>query len=133
MTIIESEYDKQKDYEKIKKLMKVLKKDPNILAVVIYGSYARKEPYRDIDICIFLYPDRIEDYIKIKMSYLGQFPDIFDIHYFNELPLYIQSRVIEEGIVVFDKDYDKLFDIYVGTIKDYNLFEPHYKAFLGED
>lgn len=133
MTIIESEHDNQKDNQKIKKLMKVLKKDPNILAVAIYGSYARKELYRDIDICVFLYPDRVKDYTKIKMSYLGRFLDIFDIHYFNELPLYIQSRVIEEGIVLFDKNYDMLFDIYVNTIKDYNLFEPHYKAFLGEE
>jgi predicted nucleotidyltransferase len=133
LTIKEFKHDNQKDNEKINELIKVLEKDPSIIAVAIYGSYARKESYRDIDICIFLHPDKIKDYTKIKMNYLGRFPDIFDIHYFNELPLYIQSRVLEEGIVVFDKDYNTLFDIYENTIKDYNLFEPHYRAFLGEN
>lgn len=117
----------------IKNLEEKLKKDPNILAIVVYGSYARNESYNDIDVCIFLFPNKRNLSNKLKMSYLNKFPDIFDIHFFSELPLYIQIRVINDGIIISNRDYNVLFDIFTETIKDFNLFEPHLKTYLEVD
>ncbi len=46
------------------------------------------------------------------------------------MPLYIRSRILKEGIILLNKDYDKLLDLYIDTIKDYDLFEPHFNHFL---
>jgi predicted nucleotidyltransferase len=115
--------------------------DPEILAVVVFGSFARGEVYRDIDICLFLYPemdlDKKTEYKhkagKILIQYSGKFSTIFDISIFSFLPIYIQANVLNEGIILIDKDYDQLFDIYSDKIKEYSLFLPHFKNYLEVD
>ncbi|MHA1729344.1 MAG: nucleotidyltransferase domain-containing protein [Promethearchaeota archaeon] len=106
-------------------------KDPDILAILVFGSYTRKEYYRDIDICLIFYP-KVEQKKKFKrfLEISGSFGDLYDISYFSELPLYIKSRVIKEGQIILNKEYNSLFDIYMKTIKDYSLFKPHFDTFL---
>lgn len=101
--------------------------DPNVLAIVVFGSYTQEEYYRDIDICLFLYPSVSP---KNVLAYVLAFDEIFDFSIFSDLPLYIQARVMEEGQILLNKDYNGLFDIYINAIKEYNLFKPHYDAFL---
>ena len=46
------------------------KKDKDILAVIVFGSYARKEAYRDIDVCLVLFPaDSKKQYEHDKIVY----------------------------------------------------------------
>ena len=112
------------------RIRKTIEEDDDILAFVVYGSYARGESYNDIDICLFLYPNKAELTDKKHLSYLSMFSDQFDIHIFSDLPLYIQSRVINDGKILCNKDFDLLFDIYCNTIKNFNLFEPHLNNYL---
>ncbi len=49
---------------------------------------------------------------------------------FSDLPLYVRNWVVKEGKILLNKDYNSLFDIYRQTLKDFVLFEPHYKTFL---
>jgi uncharacterized protein YutE (UPF0331/DUF86 family)/predicted nucleotidyltransferase len=114
-------------------LVSVLKKDTNILAVVLYGSYARKEKFNDIDICIFLTQEAEKIKDLIKMHYLTAFPEIFDIHFFSDLPIMIQSRVLQDGVILINNDYDQLFDLYIQTIKEFSYFEPQLRLYLGVD
>jgi len=112
------------------RIQKCIEDDEDILAFVVYGSYARGENYNDIDICLFLYPNKTELIDQKLLSYLSMFSDQFDIHIFSDLPLYIQSRVLNDGKILCNKDFNLLFDIYYNTIKEYNLFEPHLKNYL---
>jgi predicted nucleotidyltransferase len=114
-------------------LLAVVKDDPDILAVVVFGSYARNEEFRDIDVCLFLNPPSNVDKFHKLMDYISQFSSKFDISIFTDLPLYIRARVIKEGIVLLNKDYNALFDIYIDTIKDYNLFLPKLNLLLEVD
>ena len=110
-------------------LLDEVKDDEDIIAIVIFGSYARNETYRDIDICLIDYPRKITASKELK--YRTSYPELFDIHFFSKLPLYIQYEVVNEGILAFDKDYDILFDLYLDTIRNYGLFAPHFEVFLG--
>ena len=113
------------------------KKDKDILAVIVFGSYARKEAYRDIDVCLVLFPaDSKKQYehdkifmSKKKLDYLKHFTKT-DIQIFQQLPLYIRSRVLKDGKIILCKDNDLLYDISFRTIKDFNYFEPKYQMYL---
>ncbi len=112
-------------------IIKKAKKDKDILAVVLFGSCARKEPYRDIDICLVLYPEK---YTKLslsrkKLEYLAIFNKT-DIQIYQQLPIYIRSRILKDGKVILCKNEDILYDIAFETIRDFNYFEPRYKTYL---
>ncbi len=112
------------------RIQKCIEDDEDILAFVVYGSYARDESYNDIDICLFLYPNKTELADQKLLSYLSKFSDQFDIHIFSDLPLFIQSRLLNDGKILYNKDFNTLFDIYCNTIKEFNLFEPHLNTYL---
>lgn len=116
------------NFPNYKKLLKKTKEDPNILAVIVFGSYIKGENYRDIDICLVLHPN-IRD-PKILLDYGSNFSSNLDFSVYQKLPLYIKHRVQKEGIIILNKNYDELFDIFLKTIKDFNLFKPHYDTFL---
>ena len=111
------------------KLIKQVKKDKDVIAVLVFGSYARKEEHRDIDICLVLKPKK---YTKIslsrkKLSYLKNFD--FDIQIFQQLPIYIRQRVLEEGKLIFSRN-DEIYDVAFRTIKEYEDFKPLYETYL---
>jgi predicted nucleotidyltransferase len=105
--------------------------DDDVLALVVFGSFTKDgaEPYNDIDVCLFLYPEKTSGTAKKTIEYLDLYSE-YDIHFFSDLPLYIKKRVLEEGKILINKNYDLLFDIYIKTIKDWGLFRPHYQTFL---
>lgn len=116
---------------KIQKLITEAQEDNRILAVIIFGSSLKSKYYRDIDLCLFAYPmENKSDYSDIFLDYQDKYTEPFDISVFQTLPLYIKSNVLKEGQILLDKDYDQLFELYLDTIKDYDLFEPHYRSFL---
>ena len=114
-------------------LIKEVKKDRDVIAVYLFGSYARGEKYRDIDICLVLKPSR-KKYSKLflskkKLEYLKKFN--YDIHVFQQLPLYIRHRVLKEGKLLYSKG-DEIYDVAFLTIKEYEDFKPLYKSYLEE-
>jgi len=117
-------------YEKInRKTCKRSGKRQKILAVIIFGSYARKEKYSDIDICIVLDDINPAQYSKKRLDYLAKFPAL-DIHIFQQLPIYIKIRVLKEGKVIHCKNDDKLYDIAIRTMKMFELYKPIYNTYL---
>lgn len=119
--------------ELIQKLIQECQQDTAILAVILFGSYARGENFRDIDICLVPYPNlknQPSSHYALSMKYDDFSKKVLDISVFYNLPLYIQNRVIKEGQILLNKDYSLLFDLYIDTIKSYNLFEPHLNTYL---
>lgn len=110
------------------RLLSKARKDKSILAVILYGSYARKEKYRDIDVCLVLGPKAAVSPFEKRLEYSG-YPNI-DANVFQALPLYIQKRVLAEGIVAFCRDEDALYDIAIKTAKEFGLFRPKYELYL---
>ena len=110
------------------RLTRKAKKDKDILAIILFGSYARNEIFRDIDACLVLKNDKA-DIGEKRLEYLSSFPDL-DIQVFQGLPLYIKARILKEGKIIFCKDRNKLYDIAIKTIKDFTYYEPIYREYL---
>ncbi|TRZ54960.1 nucleotidyltransferase domain-containing protein [archaeon] len=105
-------------------------KDENILAVIVFGSFARKEKYSDIDICLVL-KRKMEPLkmSKIKLGYMKDFPS-FDIQIFQQLPLYIRIRILKEGKILFCSNMDMLYDMAFSTIKEFGDYKHIYNSYL---
>ncbi|MGQ9469928.1 MAG: nucleotidyltransferase domain-containing protein [Nitrososphaerales archaeon] len=118
-----------------KKFVENLKRDDDILAVMLFGSYARGEARKesDIDACIVL-KDRIYDKISLsqkEMNYMSLADDEkVQVHIFQNLPIFVRIRVLKEGKISFCKDEDMLYDIAFMTIKEFEAFKKYYKEYL---
>ena len=115
--------------EKLDNLLGEARKDKDILAVALFGSFVKGGYYRDIDVCLFL-NKKLSD--KKRFSKLLKYNkyDLFDVKIFDELPLYIRKRVLEEGNLLLCKNEDRLYEVAFNTIKDFNLFEKYYNDYL---
>lgn len=114
----------------LKKVKEKAKKDRDIAAVLIFGSFLSKKKYRDIDICLVL--NKKLSNLKIskkKLSYQKSCSKL-DIQVLQQLPLYIKIEVIKENKPLLIKDYELLFDIAKDVIRDFDSFEKHYNDYV---
>jgi predicted nucleotidyltransferase len=85
--------------------------DPDVLAVVLFGSRAREEAGAgsDVDVCLVREPrprPSIEASRK-RLDHLG--PADLDVVVFEQLPLHVRRRVLKEGRVLFLRDEERLY------------------------
>ena len=117
---------------KLKSIVEKARKDGDVLAVIVYGSFARGEQYRDLDACVVLKP---KSYGRLSLSqkklrYLSAAPHGVDVKILQQLPAYIQKRVFAEGKVVYAKDRKVLFDVAVDTHRMFEDYKPIYEEYL---
>jgi len=114
----------------INRLLKAAKKDSEVLAVILFGSRARGEAARDVDVCLVLDPEKLKDIniAKKGLEYILKFD--LHIHIYQELPLYIQIRILKEGKIELVKDEDKLYEIAIKTSQLFDEFQPRYMQYL---
>jgi len=97
----------------------------------VYGSSVTGKATERSDIDVALYYD-IKDRSELHhlLFYIsGFFPDKYDIHMFQLLPLYVKIEVFK-GELIYTDDKGFVHDIAWETIKEYNDFEPRYKYIL---
>jgi len=113
-------------------LLEKLKKDKDVLAVSVFGSFARGEKHRDIDVCVFLKPGkrRSIEISEKRLAYITKASDKLDIQIFQQMPLPIKHRILKEGKLIFCADEDKFFDMAYLTAKEFEDFKPIYKSYL---
>jgi uncharacterized protein len=108
--------------------------DPDVLAVLLYGSVARGEQTArsDVDVCLVLLPRSTPHdstfLSRKRLEYLTHFD--LDVQIFQALPLYIRSRVFKEGQVLFVRDEDLLYAIAFRTAQAFEDFKPIYYHYL---
>ncbi|MFW6160751.1 MAG: type VII toxin-antitoxin system MntA family adenylyltransferase antitoxin [Acidobacteriota bacterium] len=120
------------------KLIEKAGRDKDILAVLLFGSSVReKETSKsDVDICLIMTPEtQASNQKKLinsqkRLDYLKDF--LFDIHIFQQLPLYIRKRILKEGKILFVRDEDKLYEIAFRTAQAYEDFKHIYHDYLKE-
>lgn len=113
-------------------LLKKAKKDKDIVAVMLFGSAARGEKYRDIDVALLLRPKKhtSSEMFDIQLKYAAISDKLLDVSVFQQLPLYIQKRVLKEGKIILCKDEEALYDVVFMSIKAFEDFMPKYRMFL---
>ncbi len=115
----------------IEKIIMNAKKDPVVIAVALFGSYARGESHRDMDICIFLRSGKYSpaELFDRRLKFTPP-EEKYDVQLFQQLPLYIQKRILKEGKIIYCKDEDALYDLCFATLRDYVHYQPIYEAYL---
>ncbi|MDE1845715.1 MAG: nucleotidyltransferase domain-containing protein [Candidatus Micrarchaeota archaeon] len=101
-------------------IISIAKQDKNAVAVILFGSYARKEPnYRDIDVAILL---RQKSGSAALEPYSKRVSRLFDLSILNGLPDELQSRIFEEGTVIYSKDNALLHDLSMKAARSWSDF-----------
>jgi len=114
-----------------KRIKDKIKKDKLILAVALYGSYARKEPHRDIDVAIILNKKLSNiEMSRIKINYSSLISSDFDIKIFQQLPIYIRMQIIKEGKISLCKNFDRLYELSFITLKEFDFYKKIYDLYL---
>ena len=112
-------------------LLQQVRVDIDVCAVFLFGSVAKgiTNSLSDVDICIVL-NNKLDDLTMShkKLEYLSLVD--YDISIFQQLPLYIRQRVIREGIVLFCRNEDRLYELVFKTIKEFKDFKPIYDEYL---
>jgi len=120
--------------EILREVVRAAREAEEILAVILFGSAARgeKSSTSDLDLCLVLMPKPYSalELSEIKLEYASRFPVHMSV--FQQLPLYIRKRVLQEGKILFCREDDVLYDVAFETIRDYAQFEPAYRGYLKE-
>ena len=115
----------------IQKIVEQTQKDKVVIAVAFFGSYARGEPHRDVDVCIFLKPaEYTSEFLSSKKLEYTQENPKYDVQVFQQLPLYIQKRILKEAKIINCKNEDLLYDLYFLTLRDFGHYEHIYEGYL---
>ena len=118
----------------LSRLVSRAKSDPDLLALILFGSRARRDasPQSDFDVCLVLAsePDSGITAAEKRLEYLAD-ADV-DLAVFQELPLAIRSRVLKEGEVLFARDEDALYDLAARTARAFEAFRHIHREYLDQ-
>ena len=118
----------------VTRLVARAKTDPDVLAVLLFGSRARGDasPNSDFDVCLVLGGEaRSErDRAEKRLEYLAE--GDLDVAVFQSLPLHIRSRVLKEGTVLYARDEDALYAVAIRTARAWEGFRHIHRQYLDE-
>jgi len=129
--------------QKLEKIVRKVKDDEDILAIMLYGSRIRQTGEEasssDLDICLILNREEIDNKrpgktvspSRKRLKYLSKIdPEMVDLQIFQQLPIYIRKRILEEGQLKYCRDKSRLYDLAYRTIQEYENFAPRMNEYL---
>ncbi len=117
----------------VKRLLEKVRADPEVLAVIQFGSTVRGEAREDsdIDVCLVFGLDET-DRLALSRKWLEYAGLDLDLHVFGLLPLYIRRRILKEGRVLFCRDEDELYELAFRTAQAFEDYKHIYREYLEE-
>jgi predicted nucleotidyltransferase len=110
------------------------KRDPDVLAVLLFGSRARGDaaPSSDFDVCLVLggKPRSDRERAEKRLEYAAE--AALDVAIFESLPLHIRSRVLKEGTILYARDEDALYAVAIRTVRAWEGFRHIHRQYLDE-
>jgi predicted nucleotidyltransferase len=99
------------------RIVEDLKKYPEVMVILLFGSYARgkTKPISDIDIAVMF--KEAKRTLEAEISSFSS--DILDVVPFSRLPLYIQFEVIKYGKILFMRDEEYFIEVKRGVLREY--------------
>ena len=116
--------------ETVQRVIAEVQQHPKVVAVFLFGSWARGEqmPLSDVDIAVLLdNPDK-RDEADIGSMYS---PTI-DLVLFHRLPVRMQFQVLKEGQPLFVRDEEKLIETTFQVMRLYHEMEWMYRRYYEE-
>lgn len=119
--------------DKINRLKTFCEKNPNILALFIFGSFGTEEELfqSDIDFAILYYKNiPLIEHLNVAVEFVKilEREDV-DVLNLNEAPIDIKMRVISEGELIYCSDEIKLSDFKEKVFDLYADYEPVLRKF----
>src|SRR5262245_53126579 len=118
----------------LRRVLDRARRDPVVLAVILFGSHARGEASAgsDLDLCLVLAADSVlrSEMSRTRLDYIAESGG--DIAIFQQLPLHVKTRVLKEGTVLFVRDEDALYEVAISAARAFEGFRHHYRAYLDE-
>ncbi len=116
--------------DQLKRLAIRAGEDPDVLAVLLFGSVGRGDvtPASDVDVCLVLQPRAGERMSAKRLEYLAEFE--LDIQVFQQIPLYLRQRVLHEAQVLLCKDEAVLYELAYRTVQAFEDFRHIYYDYL---
>ena len=113
-------------------VVKKIRKDKDVIAIMLFGSYARNKKYaRDVDLCVFLDKNYgSKEVFKKRLNYLAGLPGKFGVPIFQQLPLYVRISVLREGKMLFCRNENLVYEFAFLTIKEFNDFKEIYENYI---
>ncbi len=114
-------------------IVDMAKKDNGVIAVLLFGSYARKEhDYVDVDVALLLEKDAASSDERLSYSNAeGGYEDhLVDLSILNKMPLDAQSKILNEAEILYVRDKAKLYDYSIDVIGRWSDFKPRLEATL---
>ncbi|MBN1801551.1 MAG: nucleotidyltransferase domain-containing protein [Candidatus Lokiarchaeota archaeon] len=107
---------------RVKEDFNFIKANPKILGVILYGSkiHGFHHQKSDIDICIATTYEKLVDAYNYIIENINFNQEIYDIRFFNELPLVIQGEIMENGIIAISNDIYSLKEYFFTYRKMYD-------------
>jgi hypothetical protein len=116
--------------ETVQRVIAEVQQHPKVVAVFLFGSWARGEqmPISDVDIAVLLDSPDKRDEADIGSMYS---PTI-DLVLFHRLPVRIQFQVLKEGQPLFVRDEEKLIETTFQVMRQYHEMEWMYRRYYEE-
>lgn len=109
----------------LEEVVKYLKEKRNVQSVIQFGSSLNRKKFRDIDLCLLTSPKlSFSEKLRLRSS----IPAIYDVTFYDDLPLQLKKVVLTEGKILFTRDYYTLLK----QIQYLELEYPRFAAFLEE-
>lgn len=94
--------------EKVKvleKLRKLMEQHEEVLLVVVYGSFLKNYPFRDIDVAVYVVGevDPLDYKLKLDSELSDEIGYPVDSKVLNEAPPWFVRKVLHEGKVLLEK------------------------------
>ena len=116
--------------ETVQRVIAEVQQHPKVVAVFLFGSWARGEqmPISDVDIAVLLdNPDK-RDEADIGSMYSPTIDPVL----FHRLPVRIQFQVLKEGQPLFVRDEEKLIETTFQVMRQYHEMEWMYRRYYEE-
>jgi len=107
-----------------------------ILIAIVYGSFIRRDFFRDIDLAVYtggliLDPLRFESMLCLDLSKIAKVP--VDAKVIDDAPVRFKLKILSEGIVIYEKKAG-IYALYLKeVIGDHQDIEIKYKSYCKEN
>ena len=118
-------------------LRRALEARPEIAFAYLHGSFERGEPYRDIDVAVWMDPthgrvlDGVRYALDLSVDLQGALGAPIDVQVINEAPLAFRYHALR-GRPIMVRDWEALHEVRARTWDAYFDFQPFARAHLRE-
>lgn len=112
----------------LQRLTGVLGRHDEIKLAVVYGSFLKDYPFRDIDVALYIAP--AADPLNYKISLEVELEDSIgypvDVAVLNDAPPWFVKKVLREGRVLVERQPALFEKLYLKAIDEEELIQHHY-------